>query len=114
ELSPDQPPTKVSHETPRRGIRFTACVPCRESHSACDEGRPCQRCIKQNIGQQCRNPLPKKRGRPNNNNKPHSDAPKKRKILPSPMTTNPHVGHTADANGATILHLLSEIQKLKI
>ncbi|VEU19620.1 DEKNAAC100890 [Brettanomyces naardenensis] len=31
----------------------TACVYCRRSHMICDEGRPCQRCIKRNIGHLC-------------------------------------------------------------
>ncbi|KIM23048.1 hypothetical protein M408DRAFT_332528 [Serendipita vermifera MAFF 305830] len=35
---------KVSH----------ACLYCRRSHMVCDEGRPCQRCIKRDIGHLCR------------------------------------------------------------
>ncbi|QPG76760.1 hypothetical protein FOA43_004154 [Brettanomyces nanus] len=31
----------------------TACVYCRRSHMICDTGRPCQRCIKRNIGHLC-------------------------------------------------------------
>lgn len=31
-----------------------ACVYCRRSHMICDPGRPCQRCIKRNIGHLCR------------------------------------------------------------
>ncbi|KAI7819163.1 hypothetical protein BC939DRAFT_270412 [Gamsiella multidivaricata] len=30
-----------------------ACVYCRRSHMTCDDGRPCQRCIKRNIGHMC-------------------------------------------------------------
>ncbi|ORZ35517.1 hypothetical protein BCR44DRAFT_123093 [Catenaria anguillulae PL171] len=30
-----------------------ACVYCRRSHMTCDEGRPCQRCIKRHIGHLC-------------------------------------------------------------
>ncbi|KAI9267580.1 hypothetical protein EDC94DRAFT_601292 [Helicostylum pulchrum] len=30
-----------------------ACVFCRRSHMTCDEGRPCQRCLKRNIGSMC-------------------------------------------------------------
>ncbi|KAI9489561.1 hypothetical protein BDB00DRAFT_876221 [Zychaea mexicana] len=30
-----------------------ACVFCRRSHMTCDEGRPCQRCIKRSIGHMC-------------------------------------------------------------
>ncbi|KAI9266459.1 hypothetical protein BDA99DRAFT_436591 [Phascolomyces articulosus] len=32
---------------------FVACVFCRRSHMTCDEGRPCQRCIKRSIGHMC-------------------------------------------------------------
>lgn len=31
-----------------------ACIYCRRSHMTCDEGRPCQRCIKRDIGHLCR------------------------------------------------------------
>ncbi|KAI8871087.1 hypothetical protein GQ42DRAFT_121315, partial [Ramicandelaber brevisporus] len=30
-----------------------ACVYCRRSHMTCDEGRPCQRCVKRNISHLC-------------------------------------------------------------
>ncbi|KAI0305298.1 hypothetical protein B0F90DRAFT_1703288 [Multifurca ochricompacta] len=30
-----------------------ACLYCRRSHMTCDEGRPCQRCIKREIGHLC-------------------------------------------------------------
>lgn len=30
-----------------------ACLYCRRSHMTCDEGRPCQRCIKRDIGHLC-------------------------------------------------------------
>ncbi len=42
----------------------SACVYCRRSHMICDPGRPCQRCIKRNIGPLCRDDATsKKRGR---------------------------------------------------
>ncbi|PVF98383.1 hypothetical protein CPB86DRAFT_774857 [Serendipita vermifera] len=31
-----------------------ACLYCRRSHMTCDDGRPCQRCIKRDIGHLCR------------------------------------------------------------
>lgn len=40
-----------------------ACLYCRRSHMTCDEGRPCQRCIKREIGHLChdeRRPKPAK------------------------------------------------------
>ncbi|KDN34501.1 hypothetical protein RSAG8_12403, partial [Rhizoctonia solani AG-8 WAC10335] len=42
-----------------------ACLYCRRSHMTCDEGRPCQRCIKRDIGHLCHDE--KKPGAPKNN-----------------------------------------------
>ncbi|TKY89577.1 hypothetical protein EX895_001362 [Sporisorium graminicola] len=36
----------------RRKVNL-ACIYCRRSHMTCDEGRPCQRCIKRDIGHLC-------------------------------------------------------------
>ncbi|RUP46363.1 hypothetical protein BC936DRAFT_147043 [Jimgerdemannia flammicorona] len=33
--------------------RIHTCVYCRRSHMTCDDGRPCQRCIKRSIGHLC-------------------------------------------------------------
>ncbi|RKP39237.1 hypothetical protein BJ085DRAFT_43575 [Dimargaris cristalligena] len=41
-----------------------ACVYCRRSHMTCDEGRPCQRCIKRNIGDKCHDEPSKPPGHP--------------------------------------------------
>ncbi|KAI8598202.1 hypothetical protein EDD21DRAFT_383142 [Dissophora ornata] len=38
---------------PKRRKVTHACVYCRRSHMTCDDGRPCQRCIKRNIGHLC-------------------------------------------------------------
>ncbi|KAJ8462667.1 hypothetical protein ONZ45_g17856 [Pleurotus djamor] len=38
---------------PRRRKVNHACLYCRRSHMVCDEGRPCQRCIKREIGHLC-------------------------------------------------------------
>ncbi|KAI8890999.1 hypothetical protein K501DRAFT_235927 [Backusella circina FSU 941] len=38
---------------PKRRKVTHACVYCRRSHMTCDEGRPCQRCIKRSIGHLC-------------------------------------------------------------
>ncbi|KAI9227104.1 MAG: hypothetical protein DHS80DRAFT_17730 [Piptocephalis tieghemiana] len=38
---------------PKRRKVAHACVYCRRSHMTCDEGRPCQRCIKRSIGHLC-------------------------------------------------------------
>ncbi|CEG75334.1 Putative YALI0E10087p [Rhizopus microsporus] len=41
--------------TRKRKMKTTmsACVFCRRVHMTCDEGRPCQKCIKNNIGDMC-------------------------------------------------------------
>ncbi|KAA1474588.1 hypothetical protein DENSPDRAFT_841196 [Dentipellis sp. KUC8613] len=39
-------------KTKRRKVNH-ACLYCRRSHMTCDEGRPCQRCIKREIGHLC-------------------------------------------------------------
>ncbi|PWN92360.1 hypothetical protein FA10DRAFT_227813 [Acaromyces ingoldii] len=41
-----------SSSTKRRKVG-TACIYCRRSHMTCDEGRPCKRCIKRDIGHLC-------------------------------------------------------------
>ncbi|KAF5355401.1 hypothetical protein D9757_012551 [Collybiopsis confluens] len=40
-------------KTIRRRKVNHACLYCRRSHMTCDEGRPCQRCIKREIGHLC-------------------------------------------------------------
>ncbi|KIK68348.1 hypothetical protein GYMLUDRAFT_35742 [Collybiopsis luxurians FD-317 M1] len=40
-------------KTVRRRKVNHACLYCRRSHMTCDEGRPCQRCIKREIGHLC-------------------------------------------------------------
>lgn len=39
-----------------------ACLYCRRSHMTCDEGRPCQRCIKRDIGHLCHDEPKSKHG----------------------------------------------------
>ncbi|KAG6811297.1 hypothetical protein H0H92_008092 [Tricholoma furcatifolium] len=43
---------KKKKVTKRRKVNH-ACLYCRRSHMTCDEGRPCQRCIKREIGHLC-------------------------------------------------------------
>ncbi|TFK65540.1 hypothetical protein BDN72DRAFT_920203 [Pluteus cervinus] len=57
--SQDQTPNATDDEagkkkktTKRRKVNH-ACLYCRRSHMTCDEGRPCQRCIKREIGHLC-------------------------------------------------------------
>ncbi|KAI9311588.1 hypothetical protein BX666DRAFT_1867847 [Dichotomocladium elegans] len=49
----DQDNAKKKRIGPRRRKVTHACVYCRRSHMTCDDGRPCQRCIKRNIGHLC-------------------------------------------------------------
>ncbi|KAI8362606.1 hypothetical protein BD560DRAFT_437134 [Blakeslea trispora] len=44
---------KKKRTGPKRRKVTHACVYCRRSHMTCDEGRPCQRCIKRSIGHLC-------------------------------------------------------------
>lgn len=54
-----------------RGYRRTgkpavsvACIHCKKAHLACDESRPCKRCVKLGKQDTCVDHVPKKRGRP--------------------------------------------------
>ncbi|KAI8646910.1 hypothetical protein BD408DRAFT_409417 [Parasitella parasitica] len=44
---------KKKRTGPKRRKVTHACVYCRRSHMTCDDGRPCQRCIKRSIGHLC-------------------------------------------------------------
>ncbi|KAJ3078407.1 hypothetical protein HK102_004530 [Quaeritorhiza haematococci] len=46
-----------------------ACVNCKNSHVACDAGRPCQRCIRMGKADSCHDAERKKRGRPCNSSR---------------------------------------------
>ncbi|KAF9220074.1 hypothetical protein BS17DRAFT_788178 [Gyrodon lividus] len=50
--SHDDDAGKKKKSTKRRKVNH-ACLYCRRSHMTCDEGRPCQRCIKREIGHLC-------------------------------------------------------------
>ncbi|KAL0097363.1 hypothetical protein J3Q64DRAFT_1058177 [Phycomyces blakesleeanus] len=47
------PDGKKKRTGPKRRKVTHACVYCRRSHMTCDDGRPCQRCIKRSIGHMC-------------------------------------------------------------
>ncbi|KAK0502972.1 hypothetical protein EDD18DRAFT_1345813 [Armillaria luteobubalina] len=49
---PDAAGSKKKKVAKRRKVNH-ACLYCRRSHMTCDEGRPCQRCIKREIGHLC-------------------------------------------------------------
>ncbi|ESK92660.1 putative fungal zinc cluster transcription factor [Moniliophthora roreri MCA 2997] len=52
---------KKKKTSKRRKVNH-ACLYCRRSHMTCDDGRPCQRCIKREIGHLCHD---ERRPRPN-------------------------------------------------
>ncbi|KAI9884824.1 MAG: hypothetical protein M1823_003386 [Watsoniomyces obsoletus] len=54
---PYRPPARRSHV-------MSACQPCRVKHLACDEDRPCQRCVTNGTQDTCHDPPHKPRGRP--------------------------------------------------
>ena len=54
EQTADAPPPAKKKPSTRRKVNM-ACIYCRRSHMTCDENRPCQRCIKRDIGHLCRN-----------------------------------------------------------
>ncbi|KAI9495247.1 hypothetical protein BDB00DRAFT_760486 [Zychaea mexicana] len=67
--TPQQQDTKKKRTGPKRRKVTHACVYCRRSHMTCDEGRPCQRCIKRSIGHLCHDePKHSNNSQPNNNN----------------------------------------------
>ncbi|PPQ65079.1 hypothetical protein CVT24_003033 [Panaeolus cyanescens] len=51
-VPPDDDAGKKKKTAKRRKVNH-ACLYCRRSHMTCDEGRPCQRCIKREIGHLC-------------------------------------------------------------
>lgn len=55
-----QPQNEVPAKRSKRRKVDLACVYCRRSHMTCDEGRPCSRCIRRNIGHLCRDEPKKK------------------------------------------------------
>ncbi|KAF8636301.1 hypothetical protein AX17_003642 [Amanita inopinata Kibby_2008] len=62
----DDDPGKKKKATKRRKVNH-ACLYCRRSHMTCDDGRPCQRCIKREIGHLChdeRRPKPSEKATP--------------------------------------------------
>ncbi|KAI8082005.1 uncharacterized protein B0P05DRAFT_538984 [Gilbertella persicaria] len=86
---------------PKRHQVKNACVNCQKVCKKCDDGRPCQRCIKYNITDTCRNSARKerrkgiKRGSYGRNNKriqryAHDSNKKPGNSLAMPLFTNNH------------------------
>jgi len=57
-----------------------ACIHCRKSHLSCDEGRPCQRCIKKGLGDSCEDGEQKKRGKRNKTTRVNKEKLKGKKL----------------------------------
>ncbi|KAJ3114974.1 hypothetical protein HK100_001504 [Physocladia obscura] len=55
-MQPSLDPIAIEpQKKPKRKKVTQACVFCRRSHMTCDDGRPCQRCIRRKIGHMCTN-----------------------------------------------------------
>ncbi|KAI8077756.1 uncharacterized protein BX664DRAFT_343407 [Halteromyces radiatus] len=67
DTSNDASDPKKKRTGPKRRKVTHACVYCRRSHMTCDDGRPCQRCIKRSIGHLCHDE-PKHSSNAQNNN----------------------------------------------
>jgi len=53
-----------SEKKKRDKLAARACVLCNQAHTACDNARPCRRCVSKGISHLCRDSEPRKRGRP--------------------------------------------------
>ncbi|KAG0305618.1 hypothetical protein BGZ98_003831 [Dissophora globulifera] len=74
QLDDEAAEAKKKRAGPKRRKVTHACVYCRRSHMTCDDGRPCQRCIKRNIGHLCHDePKPSATGA--TSNQPSSTSP---------------------------------------
>lgn len=65
-----------------------ACLYCRRSHMTCDEGRPCQRCIKREIGHLCHDES--KPSKQNTAAEPQTTAPAPAPLASASATTTPY------------------------
>uniref|UniRef100_V5EIM2 Zn(2)-C6 fungal-type domain-containing protein n=1 Tax=Kalmanozyma brasiliensis (strain GHG001) TaxID=1365824 RepID=V5EIM2_KALBG len=89
----------------RRKVNL-ACIYCRRSHMTCDEGRPCQRCIKRDIGHLCHDEATPAKAHTDVKEEGGSPSKVKEKVkAESPATTPPvpsaRLGASGDANAAT-------------
>ncbi|KAI8137309.1 hypothetical protein BJV82DRAFT_674901 [Fennellomyces sp. T-0311] len=83
--------TKKKRTGPKRRKVTHACVYCRRSHMTCDEGRPCQRCIKRSIGHLCHDePKHSSNSQQNNNNNSSNNHAAKGRVAP-PTTGAPYM-----------------------
>ncbi|KAI8840192.1 hypothetical protein BJ741DRAFT_70361 [Chytriomyces cf. hyalinus JEL632] len=63
---PSQANSKAANRKRPAVYAEKACSHCKNSHVACDAGRPCKRCIRLNRASSCTDAERKKRGRPTN------------------------------------------------
>ncbi|KAJ3097444.1 hypothetical protein HK100_005356, partial [Physocladia obscura] len=70
------PKSKAERQPAQRPKSYAqkACSHCKNSHVACDAGRPCKRCIRLNRAESCADADRKKRGRPSNAEKDNKSA----------------------------------------
>ncbi|KAJ3276997.1 hypothetical protein HDV01_000049 [Terramyces sp. JEL0728] len=59
-------PSAIKEEPVKKMYVLRACISCKAAHVACDTARPCQRCVRLNKGDTCKDGERKKRGRPTN------------------------------------------------
>ncbi|KAJ1993172.1 Transcriptional regulator of nonfermentable carbon utilization [Dimargaris cristalligena] len=52
--SPDHSPASAGPRRSRRRKATRACLDCQRAHLTCDDGRPCQRCVKRGLAVTCR------------------------------------------------------------
>ncbi|KAJ3261720.1 hypothetical protein HK103_004671 [Boothiomyces macroporosus] len=98
-------PPVVKEEPVKKMYVLRACISCKAAHVACDTARPCQRCVRLNKGDTCKDGERKKRGRPTNTQRdPNSIKPpnprpkisknafvKKKDVIPRPpILPNPN------------------------
>eukprot|EP00126_Sphaerothecum_destruens_P013833 Sdes_comp23685_c0_seq1m21862 len=62
EVNPTQITTADKKVKKPRVLASISCTACKAAHRACRGGRPCMRCLKYGIGDQCRDSVQKKRG----------------------------------------------------
>ncbi|KAI0786968.1 hypothetical protein C8Q75DRAFT_720391 [Abortiporus biennis] len=93
----DDEQTKKKKGAKRRKVNH-ACLYCRRSHMTCDEGRPCQRCIKREIGHLCHD---ERRPSAKEKEKNTTPQPQPQPVAPT-TTTTATPNHTVEVARPTI------------
>jgi len=87
---------KRSPKAARRRKVNQACLYCRRSHMTCDEGRPCQRCIKREIGHLCHD-----ENKPSRQNSAQSQTTMNAQVMPVGVSPAATTQYTASAVATT-------------